>query len=62
MPEYIWYCPRRCNAIITKTKEPHLKRDEKYKCKHCNAVYRGDLLMILNKKNIERVLKANNNT
>ena len=60
MPEYIWYCPRKCNAIVTKTDKPHLVRDRIYRCKHCNGAYRGDVLMILNKKNIERVLKANN--
>jgi len=60
MAEYIWYCPRRCNAIVTKTKRPHLNRDEEYRCKHCNAVFRGDVLMILNKKNIEKGLLTNN--
>jgi len=61
MAEYIWHCPRRCGAIITKTSKSQLNRDQIYQCRHCNEKYRGDTLMILNKKNIERELRKSNN-
>lgn len=55
--EYIWYCPRKsCNMIVTKTPVPSLKRKVVYACKRCNEKYRGDLLMLLNKENIEKTL------
>ena len=55
--EYIWYCPRKsCNMIVTKTNNPALNSRQIYQCKRCNIKYRGDVLMIVNKENIEKTL------
>lgn len=55
--EFIWYCKRKsCNMIITKTADPHLDSKKIYRCKVCNEKYRGDVLMILNKENIEKTI------
>ena len=55
--KYIWYCARKsCNMIIEKTNSPKLDTKKIYQCKRCNEKYRGDLLMILNKDNIKKVI------
>ena len=57
MPDFIWYCKRKtCNMIVTKTSVPYLNIGDTYQCKMCNEKYRGDVLMILNKENIERTI------
>ena len=55
--KYIWYCPRRCNAIIIKTKEPVL-RTGTYRCNACGVIFTSEDIIIRNKKNIKKFLDS----